>query len=91
MHYEVRIAFWKILCPGARIAVKVNFTYLKVEENALKNAPPEETEASGEVNMEASISTDDVIRAGGELGMISVAFFLLLVILLTLRPRCQRV
>lgn len=45
--------------------VQVNFTYLKVEESALKNAPPEETEASGEVNMEASISTDDVIRAGG--------------------------
>ncbi|KAL1351231.1 hypothetical protein HN51_015165 [Arachis hypogaea] len=35
------------------------------EENHLKGTSLEETDVSGEVNMEAFITTDDVIRAGG--------------------------
>ncbi|KAJ1430030.1 hypothetical protein SESBI_08100 [Sesbania bispinosa] len=34
-------------------------------ENCPKGTPLEEIDASGDVNMEASITTDDVIRAGG--------------------------
>ncbi|RDX72128.1 hypothetical protein CR513_48433, partial [Mucuna pruriens] len=34
-------------------------------ENCPKSTRPEEIDASGDVNMEASITTDDVIRAGG--------------------------
>lgn len=34
-------------------------------ENFSKGARPEEIDASGDVNMEASITPDDVIRAGG--------------------------
>ncbi|MED6209577.1 hypothetical protein PIB30_056103 [Stylosanthes scabra] len=35
------------------------------EENHPKGTSLEETDTSGDVNMEASITTDDVIRAGG--------------------------
>ncbi|KAL1312467.1 uncharacterized protein [Arachis hypogaea] len=35
------------------------------EENHQKGTSLEETDVSGDVNMEASITTDDVIRAGG--------------------------
>ncbi|KAF5473242.1 hypothetical protein F2P56_009867 [Juglans regia] len=45
--------------------VQVNMADQKVEENVLKDPPSEDMWAYGEVNMEASISTDDVIRAGG--------------------------
>ena len=37
----------------------------KVGELVLRDAPPEEMEASWEVNMEACITIDDVLRAGG--------------------------
>jgi hypothetical protein len=53
-----------VLSPPVN-AAQVKRADWKVGELVLRDAPPEEIEASWEVNMEACITTDDVMRAGG--------------------------
>lgn len=53
-----------VLSPPGDL-VQVNLADGKVVENVVRDAPLEEMEISGEINMEAYITTDDVMRAGG--------------------------
>jgi hypothetical protein len=53
-----------VLSPPVN-AAQVKRADWKVGELVLRDASPEEIEASWEVNMEACITTDDVMRAGG--------------------------
>lgn len=53
-----------VLSPPGDL-VQVNLADGKVVENVVRDAPLEEMEISGEVNMEAYITADDVMRAGG--------------------------